>query len=152
MRAAGRLYGQSTDANLTVHFVAVPVAGPVSRASQKANRSFVEFRPDEEPVARVAVMVHEYCHYLFETAPRELRRARMDASSSSPEPAAASAFAVLNEALASAIGNGLFMKAHLGMPKFDAFAARRESFYASAPGDPGAKAALPLVERYAREG
>jgi hypothetical protein len=152
VQASGRMHGQSDDTNLTVHLIAVPVAGPVNRASQKGSRSFVEFRPGDDPVSRVAVMVHEYCHYLFETAPRELRRARWDAFAASPDPAAASALAVMNEALASAIGNGLFMKAHLDAPRFDDYASRRESYYANAAVDRAAKAALPLVEQYAHSG
>lgn len=152
VQAAGRMYGQSDDTNLTVYLVAVPVAGPVNRAFQKGRRSFVEFRPEDDPVSRVAVMVHEYCHYLLEAAPQEIRRAKWDAFAASPDPAAASAFAVMNEALASAIGNGLFMKAHLGTPRFDAYASRRESFYANAAVDRAAKAALPLVEQYAHSG
>jgi hypothetical protein len=150
--SAQRMFGRASNERMAVHLVPVPIADPINRAFQKGKRSFVQFRPDDDPAARVAVVVHGYCHFLFMTAPQDLHKLKMDVFARSAEHSAASAFSVMNEALASAIGNGLFMRSYLGPERFAVYASRTESFYAVPAVDRAVKAVLPLVERYARAG
>jgi len=152
IRSARRLFAQEDGNALMIHLVPLPNEGPVRRAFQQGSRGFIEFKPDEDPGSRAAVAVHEYVHALFHRAPETLHRARWDSFSASAEPGAASALAVFNEALASAIGNGMFMRSHLDAAGFDAYAAREDSFYAVPAVDQVAKAVLPLVEETARAG
>ncbi len=152
IRSARRQFAQDSGDALAISLVPLPNEGPVRRAFQQGSQGYIEFKPDEDPGSRAAVAVHEYVHYLFHRAPESLHRARWNSYCASAEPGAASALAVFNEAIAAAIGNGMFMRAHLDVSRFDAYSAREGSFYAAPAVDRVAKAILPLVEESARAG
>jgi hypothetical protein len=111
------------------------------------NHAVLEIVKDEEPRDRVGVLVHELSHYFFASAPIEWHAMRLEGALRAGGPRAAAALALMNEALATAIGNGV-LEQRLRGEDFKAFFDRPQSFYATEDVDAAAKAILPLMRDY----
>ena len=101
-----RLYGAPPDEQFRIHLVAVPSGRFETHGEQFESHATVEVRPREAPKERVDVVLHETFHVLFRRA--AATRQRLEARfAASKDPDALAAWDLLDEALATAIGNGL---------------------------------------------
>lgn len=118
-------------------------------------RSLVEFVAGEQPEQRMDVVIHELCHYLFSRLPRE-RLAALEAGfvarAAAGEASAPAAYNLLDEALATAFGNGLVIRAFMTPAAYDSMLAREGSLYANPRIDGAAKATLSWIEPWLAQG
>lgn len=118
-------------------------------------RSLVEFVAGERPEDRMDVVIHELCHYLLSRLPRE-RLAAVEASfvarAAAGHASAPAAYNLLNEALATTLGNGVLMRGFMEPAAYDAMIATERSLYNNPWIDGAAKATLPWIESWLDEG
>ncbi len=114
--------------------------------------SVLQFLPNEKPELRVDIAVHELSHFLYNSAsPRDLaglqnRFLRVNSSNAMP------CYNLLNEVLATAIGNGI-LKEKLSDPVyFSRYLAYPKSMYNDEAIDSGAKAVWEWLKSYFGEG
>ena len=132
---------------LTVHLIAHPSPRSSTRAEVIENQAVVEVLAGESPETRLGVIVHELTHYLFAIAPKALHDVRLSGALRSSSPRSAAALGLMNEALATAIGNG-FVEEQIRGEDFNEYFERERSFYAQVDVDLAAKAIYPLVKEY----
>ena len=110
--------------------------------------SLVEFFSNTESRGQTPVIVHEYSHYVFGVIPKEqgvaLRNSVIKAGGETGLPA----WGLLDEAFATAIGNGRVSRSLLEPAAYEKFAAHDLSFYNVTNIDLGGKAVLPLVDAF----
>lgn len=127
------------------HLMPHPIESQQSTGTIIENHAVLEVFKDEAAKERLGVLVHELAHYFFTSAPIEWHGHRMEGALRSADPRAPAALALMNEALATAIGNGVLEEKLRG----DDFPAYLEQpFYADDDVDAAAKAILPLVHDY----
>ncbi len=117
-----------------------------SSGQQIDNYAIAEFLSTEPPEIRAPIILHELCHYLARQAPaKEVARlvAWLDSTGTPPARAARH---LLNEALASALANGLAERALTTPAEFSETLARPMSFYSNDAIDRTAKALVGLVD------
>jgi len=131
---------------LHVHFITRPPGGsPIMTGEQIEEHALVEIHSGEAPTERLDVVLHEIFHYFFASAPSASHTRLLAAFAQEADPLALHAYNLLDEALASALANGLARR-RLRPASFAAYAAAPHSFYADAEIDRAAKALLPWVE------
>lgn len=127
-----RFYGHESVAGLIVEFdVMVQPGRPTghARGTQLGRHSVFEVLSGEKPEDRLDVVSHELFHYFHEAAP-DAMRAALGALAASPEPRALAAYGLLNEALATALGQGLVSKRLLPPWRFRMLLEKDDRLYA----------------------
>jgi hypothetical protein len=114
--------------------------------------SFAEFFADEDIAHRIPVIAHEYAHFVFGTTPiaqaKTLRSAIQRAGGDIGGPA----WSLLNEALATALGNGRVQRMLISPKAFEQYAKEDNSFYSDPLIDGAGKALLPILDKMATQG
>lgn len=133
---------------IVIHLMSLPVEQALStNGAVIENHAVLEVLKNESAEQRVGVMAHEIVHYLFATASDEFHRERVKGALRSADPRASAAFGLMNEALATALGNGV-LEARLRGDDFEAYFEKEKSLYGQWNVDAAAKAIFPLVEDY----
>lgn len=133
--------------DLQVNLIALPEGARGSRATVVENHAIVESRRGESPADRLGVIVHEFVHYLYAQSPTRHHEALLAAFVRSERPWSLRAYNLINEAIASAIGNGIAERRLQTEREYRGYAALPDSFYADYYVDTLAKALVPLMER-----
>jgi hypothetical protein len=114
--------------------------------------SFAEFFSNEDVADRIPVIAHEYGHFVFGTTPiaqaKSLRAAVQRAGGDIGGPA----WSLLNEALATALGNGRVQRMLMSPKAFEQYAKGDNSFYSDPLIDGAGKALLPIIDKMASDG
>lgn len=118
---------------------------------QIENYSVAEFLPTEKPVDRIDVIIHELCHFFFGSATDEKFASMQRAFEASGKIEARGAYNLINETLATTLGNGLINKLTMDKKKWDKYSAKPQSFYNSNHIDKASKAILPWMEEWLKE-
>lgn len=150
-----RFYAPALEEGSTIHIalVARPArAGGNTSGQQIEATSVVEFLPDEKPENRIDVVLHELCHFLFGSPDPAAWVALQKRFLATGAPEAIPAYNLLNEGLASALGNGQIARAVLGDEKFARLLAKEGSFYSNPSVDRAGKALLPLLDEWLAAG
>jgi len=139
------------DEPLDFHLMARPAHRSVDAARQIGGHAIVEMPKDETPARRAPIVVHEILHHLHAAAPDQDLAALARSFVETKDPLAGPAYAVLDEALATALGTektlarldpiGLSQKLHAP-----------QGLYAEPIIDRVAKAALPFLDARLAEG
>lgn len=137
---------------LRISLMARPALGETGSSGQQVEgTSVVEFLPDERPEDRIDVVIHELCHFLFDSSPdaafAELQKRFLIRGQAS----AIAAYNLLNEALATALGNGMIGRAVMGPQRFAVWQSQEGSFYNNPNIDRAGKALLPLLDGWLAE-
>ena len=135
-------------ADLEVNLVALPEGARASRATLIENQAIVESRRGEAPADRLGVIVHEFVHYLYALSPRERHEALLAAFLASERPWSLRAYNLINEAVASAIGNGIVERRLQSEAEYRRYHELPDSFYADFYVDTLAKALVPVLDRH----
>ena len=141
------LYGLDVDDLPDVSLIAIRSTAEGSLATLDNRTVWIETPIGESADNRLPVIVHEFVHHWQRTIPAALRRDTVGAFLASGNGCAMTAYHFFDEAVASAIGNGLIERRLLGDAAFDAYLRLPDSFYADARVDGIAKALLPRIER-----
>lgn len=114
--------------------------------------STIEFLAKEDPTRRIDVVLHELCHFLF-SASSDARFAEWAARfQKEARPGAAPAYNLLNEALATALGNGRIGRLYSSPERWKKYLATDRSFYNDANIDRAGKALLPWLDEWLKAG
>jgi hypothetical protein len=133
--------------DLQVDLIALPERATGSQATVVENHAIVESRRGESPADRLGVVIHEFVHYLYAQSPAERHEAMLAAFVRSERPWSLRAYNLINEAIASAIGNGIAEQRLQSEREYLRYAALPDSFYADYYVDTLAKALVPVMER-----
>lgn len=133
--------------DLYAHLMPHPVPAEQTRGTALENHAVIEVRWEEAPAERIGVLVHEFAHHFLASASPEFHARRLQGALRTGDPRSPAALGLMNEALATAIGNGA-LEARLRADDFEAYADRPLSFYGTSDIDTAAKAILPLVTEY----
>ena len=136
---------------LSVHLIGHPLESSSTRAEVIENQAVVEVLAGEQPANRIAVIVHELVHYLFAIAPPAIHEVRLQGALQAQNSRSAAALGIMNEALATAIGNG-YVEEQLRGDQFVGYFEQDRSFYAQPDIDMAAKSIYPLVREYLDDG
>lgn len=141
------------NANLKVQLMFRPgQLRETSSGQQIGDASVVQFLPGENPEDRIDVVVHELCHFLYQSAdPDSLkdlqtRFAKLDNPSSLPS------FFLMNEVLAATCGNAIAMESIKTKDEFEAYLQRPRSLYCNDNIDLGAKSCFNWLKSYLQSG
>lgn len=119
---------------------------------QIENYSVAEFLPNEKPVDRIDVIIHELCHFFFDsTADSNFASLKKEFDADGSLEARA-AYNLLNETLASTLGNGLINKLTMKKERWEKYLAKQQSFYNNYHIDKAAKTILPWMEEWVNQG
>lgn len=129
------------------HFFILPGKNNHSSGEQIEDHSVVEVLEGEEPIDRVDVILHELFHYLYRSAPFEQHEAFVKSFMDSEDPVKIEAYNLLNEVLATSLGNGIVSKQVLPSERFHAYAMKEKSFYSDFAIDKVAKILMPILEK-----
>ena len=140
---------------LSFNFLARPALGRVNsvHGEQVENQSLVEVRENASVQQQIPVVLHELCHYLFKRSSRADETQRLQAFLAADNTAEAmAAYHLLDEVLATAIGNGLASQRLLSATAFEALRQRPGGFYNDDWIDPLAKALYPRLAQALQAG
>ena len=124
----------------------------LTSGSNFGSTSVVEFFAETESRGQTPVIVHEYAHYVFGVTPRAQALALSNAVIKAGGDIGLPMWALLDEALATAIGNGRVSRTLLGPDAYEQFAAKALSFYNVANIDLAGKAMVPHVDAFVASG
>jgi hypothetical protein len=127
------------------HFFVLPGKSPHSSGEQIENHSVIEVLEGEEPIDRVDVVLHELFHYFYRNSPFNQHTALVKRFVQSNENTAIPAYNLLNEVLATALGNGLVSKLVLPPERFEKYFSKERSFYNDQAIDAVAKKLMPKL-------
>lgn len=147
---ASRFYGASlpSDFLVTLNFFFRPSNGDNTSSGEQVEQfSLLEFREEETPNDRIDVVVHELSHFFFRSTGTEDLKTLEQNFLEKRGLAAVGAYNLLDEAAASAIGNGIINRMLRPEKDWIKFLAMERSFYNDDVIDKAGKAILPLVER-----
>lgn len=116
------------------------------------NFSTVEVLEGEKPEQRIDVVLHEVFHHFFSLSPVEKRIALVNAFATHPDPDSLAVYHILDEVLATALGNGLVFQKVSTSQYFEKFLAIDQSFYNDPFIDKTAKAIMPVIRKRVESG
>jgi hypothetical protein len=116
------------------------------------NQLLVEFFPNQKPRQRIDVVLHEFCHFMFSSIPLEKHLELQNIFIKSGRESSFPAFGLLNEALASAFGNGIITRSFLTSENWKKYLETERSFYNNQNIDQASKAILPVLDDWLSKG
>gem|GEM_PF-5155307 len=139
-------------ANQTFDLVSRPAGKGPTSAEQLGELAVVEVVPGEKAANRYSVITHEMFHAWFGASPISSQVALVERFVASGDPLAGPAWGLLDEVLATALGNGLVARL-VDRADYDRRASTDQGLYSDPYIDRVAKALLPALEaRIARKG
>lgn len=123
-----------------------------SNGEQVANVAVVEFFAYERPSNRIDIIIHELCHYFFWSG-ASLNHIRLQNSFLKlSDPVAIPCFNVMNEALATVLGNGMVAEKFMAPESFHKYRDQKRSWYNNFAIDGSAKATFSWLKGYINDG
>jgi hypothetical protein len=113
--------------------------------TQIENHAAVEFLSGENVNRRLGVVIHELCHFFYSSGSESRRRSLTSAFANVPDSLSLAGWGVLNEALATALGNGVAAE-RLDSIAFQRALKTERGFYNDAAIDAAAKAVMPWLK------
>jgi hypothetical protein len=108
--------------------------------------SFAEFLANDLESDRLPVILHEYAHFMFSTIPKEKGLQLKASVIKAGGVFGGTLWGLLNEAQASALGNGRVARSYMSAERFGKYEAANGSFYANNLIDGAGKALLPVFD------
>jgi hypothetical protein len=119
---------------------------------QIADTAVAEFAEGESPANRIDVIIHELCHYFFwKGSPKNHIQLQRDFLSIN-DPASIPSFNVMNEGLASTLGNGMLAEKFMTPESFKQYKDFDRSWYGNYSIDGASKATFEWLKEYIARG
>lgn len=131
---------------LPVYLIAHPQENAPTSGLVFAENSIIEVLKGEKAQNRLGVVIHEIAHFYHERAPRELHHLMMNHFVVNDSSTGKVGYYLFNEAIATAIGNGLVEERIKDKTYFEKYLNHPMSFYANEGIDSAAKSAFELVK------
>lgn len=142
-----------TSSTIDFHFIFRPkTQDGGTNGEQIENHAVIETLEGETPEQRVDVVLHELFHYFDESSPPDRYAELVKGFIQTDQAYAMAAYNLLNESLATALGNGLVTKQLAPPERFQQFLEKENSLYNDFYIDQMAKEMLPFVEQWIKEG
>jgi hypothetical protein len=135
--------GVSPGSEVVFHLILRPPADEPTSSPQLENHALLEFVPGEEPKDRIDVVAHELAHYFYHVGGVDLRRGFLADRGAD----AIALYNLFDEAMATAIGQGMVGRRVQSPTAFSKLLATKQSFYDDDYIDAAGKALAPLVEQ-----
>lgn len=119
---------------------------------QVENYSVAEFLPIEKPVDRIDVIIHELCHFFFNSHDKEKFKNFKNYFDENENVSAQAAYNLINEGMATALGNGIINKTTMNKKRWEKYSTKPLSFYNNYHIDTTAKSVLPWLEQWLQDG
>jgi hypothetical protein len=133
---------------LAFNFMARPQSTETtSNGEQIESQSVVEVVAGKAPGNKLDVVVHELCHYLYRRSRPEAEQKLLQWFASQPGPEAIVAYNLLNEVLATSIGNALINQWQMSPGDFQDYLKNPRALYNDPWIAPVAKAVYPRVKQ-----
>lgn len=117
---------------------------------QIENYAVIEFMEKEDPRDRIDVIIHELCHFLYYSG-SEVQLADLKKSMAAIKPHGIAAYNLLNEAIATTLGNGIINRVMMSEESWKRHISTPNSFYYDYFTDTAAKALLPWLEEWLKK-
>lgn len=114
------------------------------------NHSVLEFIPGEAASDRLDVVVHELCHFFYSSGSGLHKRQLTQSFADSPDPYSLAALNLLNEGVATALGNGIAGELWKDPEKFKKTMITEKSLYNDEAIDATGKALIPFLKEILR--
>lgn len=153
LKQYAHFYEANLPENYEVHFNLFyrPDSDESTAGQQIENYSVAEFLPIEKPVDRVDVIIHELCHFFYRSSPDERFVSLQKSFEANGKPEARGAYNLINETLATTLGNGLINKLNMDKKRWEKFSSKSQSFYFNYHIDKAAKAILQWMEDWLKD-
>jgi hypothetical protein len=151
--AIANLYGVDVESHplpVVVHLVARPLNPSSINGQMIENHAVIEVLENEGAEQRIGVLMHEISHFFFSSAPLDFHHQRLDGALRVGDSRASAALGLMNESIATAIGNGVVEERIRG-EDFQQYFESERSFYDGQQVDAAAKAIFTLVREYINE-
>lgn len=133
---------------LAFNFVARPQSQETSsHGEQIESQSVVEVVASKAPGNKLDVVVHELCHYLYHRSRPEAEQKLLQWFARQPGPEAIVAYNLLNEVIATSIGNALINQWQMSPTAFADYLKNPRAMYNDPWIAPVAKAVYPRIQR-----
>lgn len=116
------------------------------------NQLLVEFFSDENPKRRLDVVLHEFCHFMFNSQSPENHLKLQNLFMQSGPATAIPAYGLMDESLAAAFGNGMIARSFSTPESWKEYFAFERSFYNNLNIDKTGKAMLPILDEWLSKG
>lgn len=138
----------------TIHFNLFyrPDFEEATSGQQIENYSVAEFLPTEKPVDRIDVIIHELCHFFFGSVDDEKFSTMQKKFEATGKVEARGAYNLINETLATALGNGIINKLNMDKKRWEKYSSQQQSFYNNYHIDKAAKTIMPWLEEWLKDG
>ena len=127
-------------------------AGGTISGRQLQGIAAVEFHAGDRPEDRVGTLVHEFCHLLYNARPAGADAALQARFVASGDPGAKPALNLMNETLATTLGNGVVGRRYAGPERWARLLATPRSLYNDDAIDRASKRLLPAMDAYLAAG
>jgi len=149
LESFARFYGADFPDEFSVYlnlFFRPPGEDTHSNATMIENQAVIEFIPGEDVNRRLTVVIHELCHFLYSSSADSQKQRLISAFANSKAPLSLAGWGLLNEALATALGNGIAGESLLDSATYNTELQTERSFYNDAAIDAAAKALIPFLK------
>ena len=151
-----KIFGSPTAAHAlsTVHLMYRPGLVETRNTSGESlgRESIAEFFSSGDLARATPVMLHEYAHFVFKSSDLARAAKLRDDVVAAGGDIGMPIWALFDEAIATALGNGRVHRSLVTAESYAEYAAKPDSFYAVPDIDAAAKAILPLVDATIAEG
>ena len=110
------------------------------------NHASIEVLAGEKVTNVLDVVIHEICHFFHSSGPEGRKRQLTEAFANSKDPLSLPTINILNEALATAFGNGIAAELWMDSKHFKERLGKERGFYNDTAIDAAAKSLLPMVK------
>jgi hypothetical protein len=140
---AARFYAAPLPRGTTIDLdlIVLPSSSKLTGAEQIGSHSIVEVVPKEKPALRMGVVCHELFHFFYNSRTPEQQAALMAQFEASHDAHSAIAYFLLDEAVATALGNGVVARAMVP-DDYEKRSKRERGFYSNHAIDATAKGLL----------
>ena len=122
------------------------------KGEQIDNYLTVEFSPSDKPIDKTGIVIHELCHFFIENATLKKLSSLKKRFVKYGTVSSIGAYNLLDETLATALGNGLIKKTNYNTEQWQKYLSRERSFYDDYHINRAAKAILPFLGRWLDKG
>ena len=129
-----------------------PPGSSHTSGQQLGQYSVFEFVPGEKPENRIDVVLHELCHYFYQKAQPRLHLGFQNQLLALDKQRSIIAYNLLNEGLATALGNGIVAEAVEDPKRFETHRKRPQSWYSNDDIDRTGKALFPFLKGWLDKG
>ncbi|MEI7576105.1 MAG: hypothetical protein WCK51_04370 [Armatimonadota bacterium] len=135
-----------------VQFMYKPKARESSHGEQVGTAAVMEFFEGDSPANRIDVTMHELSHFFFRKAGVAKHEALTARFQKVKDQSAMAVFAIMNEALATALNNGMVAEALMDPKSFKEYRDASLSWYFNDSIDTTAKTSYDWLTAYAKQG